>query len=76
MTGTFAGWLIKTEVITYGDLGRLTKEWVEYRDSRDWTERMLSFTTYLTRQYPDQWTAYQTYCRLTSYQPYNKDKQL
>lgn len=64
MTGTFAGWLIKTGVIGYGDLGRLTKEWVEYRDSRDWTERMLSFTTYLTRRYPDQWTAYQAYCRL------------
>lgn len=63
-TDTFAKWLIDTGVITYGGLGKHTKDWVEYRDSRDWTERMLSYTTYLTQQYPDQWIAYQAYIRL------------
>jgi hypothetical protein len=65
MTGTFAGWLTKTKVIDgFGGLGRITKEYIEYRDSRDWSARMLSLTDYLKQQFPDEWIAYQTYLRL------------
>lgn len=64
MTGTFAG---------YGGLGLLTKEWAEYNASRDWTHRMNTFTKYLKSRFPDEAVAYDTYCRLINYQPYNKD---
>lgn len=65
MTGTFAGWLTKTKVIDgFGGLGRLSKEYNEYRDSRDWSVRMLSFTEYLKQKFPNEWIAYQTYIRL------------
>lgn len=74
MTGTFGGWLIRNKVIDgFGELGRLSKEWVEYKDSRDWTAKMCSFTQYLKDKFPDQAVAYDTYCRLTAYQPHNKD---
>ena len=64
MTDTFARWLIETKVITYSDLGRMTKEWSEHRASRDWSMRMFDFTDYLKQQFPDQWLAYRTYIRI------------
>lgn len=65
MTGTFAGYLIYIKAIDgFGGLGRITKEYREHRDSRDWSVRMLSLTDYLKQQFPDQWIAYHTYCRL------------
>lgn len=74
MTGTFGGWLIKTKTIDgFGELGRLSKEWTEYRDSRDWTRKMLSFTDYLKHKFPGEAVAYDTYCRLTNYNHVNKD---
>jgi hypothetical protein len=65
MTGTFAGYLVYIKAIDgFGGLGRMTGEYIEYRDSRDWSDRMLSLTDYLKQQFPDQWTAYQAYLRL------------
>jgi hypothetical protein len=65
MTGTFAGYLIHIKVIDgFGGLGRMTGEYKEYRDSRDWSVRMLSFTDYLRQRFPNEWIAYQTYLRL------------
>ena len=65
MTGTFAGYLIKIKVIDgFGGLGHMSREYQEYRDSRDWSVRMLSFTDYLKQQFPNEWIAYQTYLRL------------
>ena len=65
MTSTFAGYLIYIKAIDgFGGLGLLTKDYREYRDSRDWSVRMLSFTDYLKQQFPDQWIAYQAYLRL------------
>jgi hypothetical protein len=65
MTGTFAGYLIYIKAIDgFGGLAHITKEYIEYRDSRDWSVRMLSLTDYLKQQFPDQWIAYQTYTRL------------
>lgn len=62
MTRFFAGYLIHIKAIDgFGGLGRLSKE---YRDSRDWSVRMLSFTDYLRQQFPNEWIAYQAYIRL------------
>jgi hypothetical protein len=67
MTGTFAGYLIYIKAIDgFGGLGLLTKDYREYRDSRDWSVRMLSLTDYLKQQFPDQWIAYQAYLRLSN----------
>ena len=75
MTGTFAGWLIKTGVTDYGGLGRLTKEWtgdkaIPYNSRRT---NNYTFTQFLGERFPDQYQAYRAYIRLTDYQPYNKD---
>lgn len=65
MTGTFAGYLIKIKAIDgFGGLGRITKEFREHRDSRDWSMKMFNFNAYLKDRFPDEWIAYQTYCRL------------
>ena len=42
----------------------MSREYQEYRDSRDWSVRMLSFHDYLKQQFPNEWIAYQTYLRL------------
>ncbi len=65
MTGTFAGYLIYIKAIDgFGGLGRLTKEWKEHRDSRDWSMKGFDFTAYLKHRFPNEYVAYQTYCRL------------
>lgn len=65
MTRFFAGYLIHIKVIDgFGGLGHMSREYNEYRDSRDWSVRMLSFTDYLRQQFPNEWIAYQTYIRL------------
>lgn len=72
MTGTFAGYLIDTKVITIGDLGRLSVEYREYRTSRDWTIRMFPFASYLETKFPTEYLVYTTYCRLVGYNPTTK----
>lgn len=65
MTGTFAGYLIKTKAIYgFGGLGRLTKEYREHRASRVASMSTYDFTSYLKHRFPNEWIAYQTYCRL------------
>jgi hypothetical protein len=66
---TFIAWLMTNGTIDAAQLGRLTKEWCQFRNGlaplHTYDTQPRTLTAFVARKYPKEFIVYQSYLRLT-----------